>query len=171
MPQFRWIQSCGVLNAGSVGTKASHQPDGAAEVRFHGVLVRGGLPYNSRYRDRVTPIRCGKLKKLSADANAASRWIERAGSEHKRKGMCCTLKGIKAQRLKRVFNIDVSISRRAPCLRCLWRPDEDDASRIIASIEDSFVIGKILCHLKARCCLQGPENRGPGARGPPPAVC
>ena len=58
---------------GSVGTKASHQPDGAAEVPFHGVLARGGLPYNSRYRDRVTPIRCGKLKKLSADANAASR--------------------------------------------------------------------------------------------------
>ena len=62
-------------------------------------------------------------------------------------------------------------ARKAEHLRCLWRPDEDDASRIIASIEDSFVIGKIVCHLEARCCLQGPENRGPGARGPPPAVC
>lgn len=43
--------------------------------------------------------------------------------------------------------------------------------KIIASIEDSFVIGKILSHLEARYCLQGPENRRPGARGPPPAVC
>ncbi|MFT6301123.1 MAG: hypothetical protein ACI9XK_000095 [Granulosicoccus sp.] len=34
-------------------------------TRFHGVLVP-----NSRYRDRVTPIRCGKIKKLYADGNA-----------------------------------------------------------------------------------------------------
>ena len=39
------------------------------------------LGRNTQYRDCVTPIRCGKLKKLSANANAASRWIERAGSE------------------------------------------------------------------------------------------
>ncbi|MFK7996781.1 MAG: hypothetical protein AB8B87_21775 [Granulosicoccus sp.] len=36
----------------------------------------GGNPPNSRYRDRVTPIRCGKLKKLSAQENAASRGLK-----------------------------------------------------------------------------------------------
>lgn len=35
--------------------------------------------------------------------------------------------------------------------------------KIIASIEDPFVIGKILSQLEARCCSQGPENRRPGA--------
>ena len=66
-------------------------------------LHGGGLPYNSRYRDRLTPIRCGKLKKLSADGNAQADGLKEPVLS-KRNGMCCTLKGIKAQRLKRVFN-------------------------------------------------------------------
>ena len=41
----------------------TNQADGAAEVRFHGVLARGGLPSNSRYRERITPTRSVKVKK------------------------------------------------------------------------------------------------------------
>ena len=37
--------------------------------------------------------------------------------------------------------------------------------KIIASIEDPFVISKILSYLEARCCLQGPENHRPRAVG------
>jgi hypothetical protein len=47
------------------------------------------LAPNSRYRDRVTPIRCGKLKKLSADGNAEADGLKEPVLS-KRKGMCCT---------------------------------------------------------------------------------
>ena len=131
--------------SGSIGTETPNQSVGAAQVRFHGVLAP-----NSRYRDRVTP---GKVKKPIADAEADG--LEepdlRVG---KRKGLCW------AKRLKRVFTIDVSI-----CRAC------GGTMKIIASIEDPFLIGKILSHLKALCVLQGPENRRPGARAPPPDVC
>ena len=87
-------------------------------TRFYGVLAP-----NSRYRDRVTPVSSGKVKKPTADAEADGRQ-EPDLTASKRKGMCCT-EGHPAQRLKRVFNIVVSIPRRAPSLQCLWRPDED----------------------------------------------
>ena len=53
-------------------------------------------------------------------------------------------------------------------MQCLWRTDEDCASRVIAgmpdhSIKDPFVIGKILSQLETRWLSQGPENRRPGA--------
>ncbi len=72
----------------------------------------------------------------------------------KRKGMCW------AQRLKRVFNIDVTI-----CSAC------GGPMKIIASIEDLFVIDKILSHLEGRGGSQESATRRPGARAPPPAVC
>ena len=65
---------------------------------------------------------------------------------------------------------EACVQYRGGNLQQLWRLDEDGASRIIASIEDPFVIGKILCHLEARRGSQGPENRRPGARAPPPGV-
>ena len=55
----------------------------------HGVFGRGGLPPNNRYRDRVTPVSGGTVKKSAADS-------EDDGLEEpdltagKRKGMCCT---------------------------------------------------------------------------------
>ena len=64
-----------------------------------------------------------------------------------------------AQRLKRVFNIDVSI-----CSAC------GGPMKIIASIEDPFVIDKILSHLEGRGSQESATRR-PGARAPPPAVC
>ncbi|MFK8083527.1 MAG: hypothetical protein AB8B97_24870, partial [Granulosicoccus sp.] len=88
-------------------------------------LHGGGLPSNSRYRDRVTPVSSGKVKKPTADADGRQ---EPDLTASKRKGMCCT-EGRPAQRLKRVFNIDVSI-----CSAC------GGPMKIIASIEDPFVI-------------------------------
>jgi hypothetical protein len=61
------------------------------------VLVRGGLPYHGRYRERVTPASVRKFKTPAAD-------VEADGLEEpdltvgKRKGLCW------AKRLKRVFN-------------------------------------------------------------------
>jgi len=101
----------------------------------------------------VTPVSSGKVKKPTADAEADGRQ-EPDLTASKRKGMCW------AQRLKRVFNIDVSI-----CSAC------GGPMKIIASIEDPFVIGKILSHLEAMFGSQGPENRRPGARAPPSAFC
>ena len=119
-------------------------------TRFHGVLAP-----NSRYRDRVTPVSSGKVKKPTADADAEADGRQEPDlTASKRKGMCW------AQRLKRVFNMDVSI-----CSAC------GGPMKIIASIEDPFVIGKILSHLEAMFGSQGPENRRPGARAPPPAFC
>jgi len=73
---------------------------------------RGGLPYISRYRNRETPVRCGKVKNLTADGDAEADGLKESDlTAGKRKGLCCTLKGIKAQKLKHVFN-KVSCSTR-----------------------------------------------------------
>ena len=71
-------------------------------TRFHGVLAP-----NSRYRESVTPLSARQVEPASADVEADGREEPnpRAG---KRKGLCCT-EGRPAKRLKRVFNIDVSV--------------------------------------------------------------
>ena len=61
-----------------------------------------------------------------------------------------------AQRLKRVFNIDVTI-----CSCC------GGAIKIIASIEDPFVIKKILDHLNAKSGAQASADQLPEPRAPP----
>ena len=117
------------------------------------MFERGGLAYNSRYRERVTPVSVRKFKKPAAD-------VEIDGLEEpdltvgKRKGLCW------AKRLRRVFNIEVSI-----CSAC------GGPMRIVASIEDPIVIGEILSHLEARSCAPVSANLAPGARAPPPWVC
>ena len=117
-------------------------------TRFHGVLAP-----NSRYRERITPTRSVKINKTTTDEEADGReGLDQAAG--KRKGMCW------AQRLKRVFNIDVSI-----CSAC------GGPMKIIASIEDPFVIDKILCHLEGRGGSQESATRRPGARAPPSTVC
>ena len=66
------------------------------QARFHGVLAP-----NSRYRESVTPLSARQVEPATAVVEADGPDL-RAG---RRKGLCCTLKGIKAQRrLKRVFN-------------------------------------------------------------------
>ena len=116
-------------------------------TRFHGVLAP-----NSRYREQIIPTRSVKVKKTTTDEEADGR-EEPDQTAAKRKGMCW------AQRLKRVFNIDVTI-----CSAC------GGPMKIIASIEDPFVIDKILSHLEGRGSQESATRR-PGARAPPPAVC
>ena len=61
-----------------------------------------------------------------------------------------------AQRLKRVFGIEIET-----CEACGGKV------RVIASIEDPAVIGKILGHRASRAALAGirPPSRGPPAGG------
>jgi hypothetical protein len=88
-------------------------------TRFHGVFAP-----NSKYRVTVTPAKRGKRKKLHSADEADQTPAE------KRASMTW------AQRLKRVFNIDIEI-----CSEC------GGDFKIIASIEDPVVIQKILAHL------------------------
>jgi hypothetical protein len=61
-----------------------------------------------------------------------------------------------AQRLKRVFNIDVSL-----CPKC------GGEARVIASIEDQAVIDKILAHLMKKGTLPPPPELLPATRASP----
>jgi len=60
------------------------------------------------------------------------------------------------QRLKRVFNIDVSV-----CQQC------GGETKVIASIEDQAVIDKILNHLQAKGVLPPPPELLPATRASP----
>ena len=107
-------------------------------TRFHGVFAP-----NSKHRAVVTPAKRGKGgkpkgadgqdEKTPVQHHAAMTW---------------------AQRLKRVFNIEVET-----CRVC------GGAAKVIASIEDPVVIKKILMHLEekalARAALLLPESRAP----------
>ena len=109
-------------------------------TRFHGVFAP-----NSKHRAQVTLARRGKVKKpRSLDENQTP-----AG---RRAAM------IWAQRLKRVFDIDIET-----CSKC------GGDVRIIASIEDPEVIRKILAHLDEKVTPTAtgrlPESRAPPATG------
>ena len=82
-------------------------------TRFHGVFAP-----NSKHRVDVTPAKRGK--------GNPSQIKEDKTSEQRRKAMTW------AQRLKRVFNIDVSV-----CPKC------GAEAKVIASIEDQQIIDKI----------------------------
>jgi len=109
-------------------------------ARFHGVFAP-----NNKHRAVVTPAKRGKagkpestdgLEKTPTQRRAAMTW---------------------AQRLKRVFGIDIEI-----CTAC------GGAVRIIACIEDLQVIEKILTHLDQKTPAAAP-TRLPRSRAPPPA--
>ena len=98
----------------------------------------------SKYRARVTPAKRGR-----GGRHARSADPEEATPVERRAAMTW------AQRLKRVFGIDIQT-----CPAC------GGAIRIIACIEDAQVIGKILAHLET----QGAElqaRRRPPCRAPP----
>jgi hypothetical protein len=106
-------------------------------TRFHGVFAP-----NSKHRVDVTPAKRGKgTKPHESDGKTpqlrhrAMRW---------------------AQRLKRVFNIDVST-----CEKC------GGEAKIIASIEDQAVIDKILNYLQAKGALPPPPELMPATRASP----
>ena len=108
-------------------------------TRFHGVFAP-----NSKYRARVTPAKRGKGGRHATTVEA-----EESTPAERRAAMTW------AQRLKRVFGIDIET-----CAAC------GGAVRIIACIEDARVIEKILAHLDAKA--SEPEApRRPPSRAPP----
>ncbi len=111
-------------------------------TRFHGVFAP-----NSKHRVQVTPARRGKGSKPKAPDEAQ----DRTPAEH-REAMTW------AQRLKRVFNIDIET-----CRAC------GGAVKVIACIEDPAVIEKILTHLNEKALPIAapllPESRAPPQAG------
>ncbi len=108
-------------------------------TRFHGVFAP-----NSQYRARVTPAKRGRGGKRLAQGDS-----DEPTPAERRASMTW------AQRLKRVFNIDIET-----CQVC------GGALRIIACIEDPIVIEKILTHLdKKKPSTQA--ARLPPCRAPP----
>jgi hypothetical protein len=106
-------------------------------TRFHGVFAP-----NSKYRVDVTPAKRGKGFKPHESDDQSPQQRHNAMTW--------------AQRLKRVFNIDVSI-----CEKC------DGEAKIIASIEDQAVINKILNHLMKKDALPLPPELLPATRASP----
>ncbi len=103
---------------------------------------RLGEPRSSRlyrWREQVTPARRGRRKAETANEPAPARHVSMTW----------------AQRLKRVFKIDI-----LTCEHC------GGAVKVIASIEDPAVIKKILDHLARRAEAATPASR-PFARAPP----
>jgi hypothetical protein len=99
---------------------------------------------NSKYRIQVTPSKRGKGSKRHADEEGQSQ-----SPAERRASMSW------AQRLKRVFNIDIET-----CSRC------GGAVKVIACIEDPVVIDKILTHLDRTAALAEPVVL-PQSRAPP----
>ncbi len=98
---------------------------------------------NSKHRVLVTPAKRGKGNQRGVNNEAEDRI---PAERH----VSMTL----AQRLKRVFNIDITT-----CGEC------GGAVKVIASIEDPAVIKQILAHLERKTetkeCHPLPESRGP----------
>ena len=90
-------------------------------TRYHGVLAP-----NHRWRGLVTPARRGRGVKSISNAEVGSPAERHAAMTW-------------AQRLKRVFNIDIEV-----CGRC------GSAARVIACIEDQDIIDRILTHLRRK---------------------
>ena len=110
-------------------------------TRFHGVFAP-----NSKHRVQVTPAKRGKGSTPKAPDEAQDRT-----PAERRAAMTW------AQRLKRVFNIDVQT-----CRAC------GGAVKVIACIEDAVVIEKILTHLNEKALpIQAPLL--PESRAPPQA--
>ncbi len=107
-------------------------------TRFHGVFAP-----HSRHRALVTPAKRGRGNKVRVADEPATPAQRRASMTW-------------AQRLKRVFNIDIET-----CSGC------GGAMKVIACIEDPIVIKQILDHLKHKAETSGtralPESRAPPA--------
>ena len=98
-------------------------------TRYHGVLAP-----NHRCRGLVTPAKRGKGVKRIASTEI------RSPAEHHAARACPALSGMTwAQRLKRVFSIDIEV-----CGRC------GGSVRVIACIEDQNIIDRILANLRDR---------------------
>ena len=113
-------------------------------TRFHGVFAP-----NSKYRALVTLAKRGKGKQVKT-----AKETQQQTPAEQRASMTW------AQRLKRVFNIDIET-----CSVC------GGAVKIIACIEDPVVIAKILTHLDGKAVSAGKGSAGQGllpeSRAPP----
>ena len=103
-------------------------------TRYHGVFAP-----NHRLRVQITPARRGQRKSETTDEPVPARHVSMTW----------------AQRLKRVFKIDI-----LTCTHC------GGAVKVIASIEAPIVIKQILEHLERRAAPANPAFR-PFARAPP----
>ena len=108
-------------------------------TRFHGVFAP-----NSKHRMQVTPSKRGKGRKRDPEEKGQCQ-----SPAERRVSMSW------AQRLKRVFNIDIET-----CSKC------GGAVKVIACIEDPVVIDKILTHLDKKAALAEPVVL-PQSRAPP----
>ena len=122
-------------------------PPRAHLTRFHGVFAP-----NANLRAQLTPSGRGKRPAGDAAPVDASAHDEPRSPEQKRRAMSW------AQRLKRVFSIDITT-----CAHC------GGAVRIVASIEDPKAIRAILAHFEKHGALEQAHYR-PAARAPPPAA-
>ncbi|MFT5115346.1 MAG: hypothetical protein ACI8P9_004694 [Parasphingorhabdus sp.] len=108
-------------------------------TRYHGVFAP-----NSKYRALVTPVKRGKVNGPQKSGKSNNSPI----APERRAGLSW------AQRLKRVFNIDIE-----SCSTCCG------TMKVIASIEDPVVIHKILDHLDSKTAVSSsfhlPDNRAP----------
>jgi hypothetical protein len=120
-------------------------------TRFHGVFAP-----NSKHRARVTPGKRGKgaNPKVSVEAQESTPAERRAALTW-------------AQRLKRVFGIDIEICRACGgAVRIMPKALAALAGQALACIEDPVVIKKILAHLDRK---DAPQQTGllPEGRAPP----
>ena len=120
-------------------------------TRFHGVFAP-----NSKHRIQVTPAKRGKGKKTNAtdepsdqtatERHAAMTW---------------------AQRLKRVFNIDIETCPECGgAVKVIPKALAALAGQALACIEDPVVIKKILTHLDEKAAVTE-TIRLPECRAPP----
>ena len=136
-------------------------------TRFHGVFAP-----NSKHRAMLTPAKRGKGNQVGTRSEAT----DRAPAE-RRAGMTPDqVRGrLWAQRLKRVFNIDIETCRECggavrvaaparPCARGI-----SASMHVIACIENPVLIKKILTHLKEKAAstepIQLPKSRAPPQAG------
>jgi len=107
-------------------------------TRYHGALAP-----NHRWRGLITPAKRGKGAKRTTDTETRSP-VERHSAM------------TWAQRLKRVFKIEVEV-----CGRC------GGPVKVIACIEDQDIIDKILAHLRDKEPCTPPLLPTPPSRAPP----
>jgi len=117
-------------------------PPRAHLTRFHGVFAP-----NAKLRAQLTP--SGRGKRRPADEASTGASSDHRSPDEKRRSMTW------AQRLKRVFNIDVST-----CSHC------GGTVRIVASIEEPTAIRAIFAHFEKHGALQKAHYR-PAAHAPP----
>ncbi len=122
-------------------------PPRAHLTRFHGVFAP-----NANLRAQLTPSGRGKRPATDAAPVDVSANDEPRSPEQKRRAMSW------AQRLKRVFGIDINT-----CAHC------GGPVRIVTSIEEPTAIRAILAHFEKHAALEEAHYR-PAVRGPPAAA-